>query len=118
MPSDEPTTLALITAIATTAAAGASIGSTVYSLTQGAPKAPSLPEIPAPPTATPATPGAAPPTPAPDLAKPTPTLEETGRTEAAALALRQRRGRASTILTGPGGLFTPPGSGVKTLLGQ
>jgi len=131
MPSDEPISLtalgssilgtiiasaSAIAPIATAAAAGASI----YSLTQGTPKPPSLPEIPAPAaTPTAASPTAAAPT-APDLTKPTPTVAESVRAQESALALRRRQGRASTILTGTSGLYSSgsTSSPLKNLLGE
>ena len=131
MPSDEPisltalgssilgTIIASASAVAPVAAAAAA-GASIYSLTQGAPKPPSLPEVPtiSTPAATPG-PTAAPPT-APDLTKPTPTVAESARAQEAALSLRRRQGRASTILTGPSGLYSSSStaSPLKTLLGQ
>ena len=99
------------------AAAVTAAGASVYSLTQGSPKPPSLPEIPsaaAPPTEAPKT-AAAPTT--SDLTKPTPTVAESVRAQESALALRRRQGRASTILTGPSGLYSS-GSSLKNLLGE
>ena len=134
MPSDEPITLSAtmasifgtiiasaqaIAPVAVAAAAGASI----YSLTRGTPDVPRLPEappIPAIPEATPkALPGAIAPEQAADITKPIATIPETARATEAALALRRRQGRASTLLTGPSGLYstTATASPVKTFLG-
>jgi len=130
MPSDEPISLTALgssilgtiiaggSALAPIAAAAAA-GASIYSLTQGAPKPPSLPEIPAPVAApTAASPTATSPT-TPDLTKPTPTVAESARAQESALALRRRQGRASTILTGPSGLYSnTSASPLKNLLGE
>ena len=85
--------MAALTTIAAIAAVAGSLAATGYQLAQGTPK---LPEMP--------TPGVS----VPDAAK----------AAAKALELRQRRGRASTILTGLGAGVTgsaPPGP--KQVLG-
>ena len=111
--------LPALAAVATILASATAVGTSIYSLTQGAPKPPSLPEIPAPatpPTEAPKT-AAAPTT--PDLTKPTPTVAESARAQESALALRRRQGRASTILTGPSGLYSnTSASPLKNLLGE
>ena len=109
--------VATIATIITAVAAAASASYSGYQMAQGAPgpkvpTPPQMPEIPkilAPQVA--ATPE--------QVAPITGTTEEARRASASALALRQRRGRASTLLTGPSGTFASPSapSGLSTILG-
>ena len=106
-------TLVVIAAVA----AATSVGTSIYSMTQGTPG----PDIPTgPPTPPPLSEGkSTAPEQAADLTKPIATEAEATRETQDALSLRSRRGRAYTILSGPSGLYTAPArSGVKSLLGE
>lgn len=78
----------------TAVAALLSAGSAIHSATQGTPKIPTPEPPPAPPT-----------------------IDEATKRQEEEAKLRRRRGRASTILTGPQGAGTPV-TATKTLLGS
>jgi len=123
MDSDDPITLSAIAASVAITASATQMGMSIYQMTRGTPgpdiptvEAPAIPkltvEAPAIPKLTVEAPQITVPT-----VEPIATAKETGQTTAQALALKQRRGRAASILSGPSGLYTSP-RGMNTLLGQ
>lgn len=113
MDSDDPITLSAIAASVAITASATQMGMSIYQMTRGTP-GPDIPTVEAPaiPKLTVEAPQITVPT-----VEPIATAKETGQTTAQALALKQRRGRAASILSGPSGLYTSP-RGMNTLLGQ